>query len=60
MQRGDAVLVDLTSGKRAKMVVWVTLESTVLVFTPGGYEAALKSGRKPRTLEYREWAIELA
>ncbi len=57
MKRGDAVLVDLTNGKRVKMVVWVTLESTVLLCTPGGYEAALKSGRKPRTLEYREWAV---
>ena len=60
MHKGDAVQVNLTSGKRVKMVVWVTLEFTVLVCTPGGYEAALKSGKKPRTVEYREWALEPA
>ena len=60
MRKGDVVRVDLTDGERVKMVVWVALESSVLVCTPRGYEAALKSGRKPRTIEYRDWALEPA
>ena len=60
MSRGDAVLVKLLSGKAAKMVVWDVLESSVFVCTPRGYEAALKSGRKPRMVQYRHWAVEEA
>ncbi len=60
MQKGDVVQVNLTSGARVKRVVWEALESSVLVCTPGGYEAALKSGKKPRIVEYREWAVEPA
>ena len=60
MQKGDIVEVDLTSGERVKMVVWTRRGASVLVCTPGGYEAALKSGRKPRMVEYREWALQPA
>ncbi len=57
MNRGDVVEVNLTSGARVKRVVWMMLESSVLVCTPGGYDAALKSGKKPRMVEYRAWAV---
>ncbi len=60
MRRGDPVFVTLLSGKTAKRVVWDVLESSVLVCTPVAYDAALKSGRKPRTIEYRKWALEPA
>ncbi len=60
MRRGDPVLVTLLSGKQAERVVWEVLESSVLVCTPVAYDAALKSGRKPRYVAYREWALEPA
>ncbi len=60
MRRGDPVLVTLLNGKQAKRVVWDVLESTALVCTPVAYDAALKSGQKPRTVEYREWALKPA
>ncbi len=60
MRRGDPVLVTLLSGEKAKRVVWDVLESSVLVCTPVAYDAALKSGQKPRTVGYRKWALEPA
>ena len=58
MSNGDTVRVSLTSGKSAKRVVWDTLDSSVFLCTPTAYDAALKSGRRPRTVEYREWAVK--
>ncbi len=60
MRKGDAVRVNLTTGESVEMVVWETVESSVHLCTPGGYEAALKSGKKPRMVEYRDWAVKPA
>ncbi len=60
MRRGDLVRIPLLSGDKAKRIVWDVLESSVLVCTPVAYDAALKSGQKPRTIEYREWALKPA
>ena len=59
-RRGDLVFVMLPTGTRVQMVVWDVLDSTVLVCTPGGYDAAQKSGYRPRTVEYRTWGIKPA
>ncbi len=56
-RRGDAVYVMRPSGGTVRMVVWQVLESTVLVCTQNAYDAALLSGVKPRTVEYREWGL---
>jgi hypothetical protein len=56
-RRGDQAYVMMP---RAKMVVWEVLDASVLVCTPGAYDAALKSGQKPRTVEYREWGLRPA
>ena len=58
--RGDLVRIPLLRDEKAQRVVWGVLESTVLGFPPVAYDAALKSGRKPRTIVYREWALKPA
>ena len=60
MQRGVAVRVMLPSGNHVTMRFWDTSGSNVLVCTPDAYEAAMKSGVKPRTIEYREWGVRIA
>ena len=57
MQRGATVWVMLPSGNQVKMRVWETAGQNVLVCKPAAYQAAMKSGIKPRTTEYREWGV---
>ncbi len=61
MRKGDAVRVHLINGEKVDMRVWeMVASSSVLVCKPKAYEAALKSGRTPNTVEYRTWAVEPA
>ena len=58
MHKGDPVRVYLINGQHVAMRVWAAPGPNVLLCKPEAFEAAKKSGRKPQTVEYREWAIE--